>query len=405
MSTSLGTNSLITMIGQLFKALFQGLAFVLVAKTLGASDFGIFVSILAICSLLSPFVDFGGYNLVVKRISHGERIDKVIGESIGVLVSAAPIFIIMLCLLTSSIYNYPIFLAVFIGFTALFFDKLISIFIALNISRDSFKIVAVIEIIASAIRLVFAFLLYVMQGDVLIWVFLLFLNGLITVLVIYYLIKSEFKQFSIFRPTYKLLRIGMPFVWNQVGYNANQDFDKICLSKISGSEIAGIYAAAMRVLNIALIPIYAFYMAAYSRYFKASHAGENAFQHALKMVVPSFFIGIVTSLIVFLAAPYVPLILGAEYQDAVELIKIAVIIPIIQTLANPFADTLSGYGKQTIRVYILFAALFVNITLNILLIPEYEARGALAATIVSHIVFLIACIWFTYRTSKIVRQE
>ena len=400
MSNSLGKNSLITLIGQLFKTLFQGLSFILVARALGASDFGIFISILALCSMLSPFVDFGAYHLVVKRISHGEPVAKVAGDSIGVLVTAAPFFILIFCLLTIGIYDYPIILAILVGFSMLFFDKLLSIFIAINISRDSFKIVAIIEGFSSFIRFIFALIVYQVQGDVTLWVSLLFLNGLITGIVIYFLINREFKFFPLYKPTFKFMYSGMPFVWNLVGANVNQDFDKICLSKMSGTDVAGIYAAVMRVLNLALIPIYAFYMTAYSRFFKAAHEGQEAFTHALKMLVPSALIGLVTSLCVFLVAPYVPLLLGDEYQAAVELIKIAVIVPILQTLANPFADTLSGYGKQTLRVYILFASLFVNVVLNLMLIPEYGAKGALMATIISHFFYLIACVWTTYRSTR-----
>lgn len=114
MSTSLGTGSVITLIGQLFKTLFQGLAFILVAKSLGAHDFGILISLLALSSLISPFVDFGAYHLIVKRISQGENLTVVTGQALGILTTATPFFIILLCFLSSLLYDHSLILIILV---------------------------------------------------------------------------------------------------------------------------------------------------------------------------------------------------------------------------------------------------------------------------------------------------
>jgi len=400
MTQSLKKNSLITLSGQLFKTAFQGLAFIIIARTLGATDFGILISILALCSIISPFVDFGSYHLIIKRISQGEKFSLVANESILLLAIVAPLFIVLLSVLTIALYGYSIYLIIIVGLTALFSDKLLSLFIALNVARDTFKVIAYTETFVSGLRLLFSLILLYLDGGVTAWASLLCLHGIITTFVVFFLLKRDMKFTLAQKPTKKLVKDGMPFVWSQVGLNANQDFDKLFLTKISGAEVAGIYAAAMRVLNLAVIPLQSFYMAAYSRYFKAATNGTDGFKHALSLLFPSAIIGLITATIIYLVAPYVPYLLGDEYEATVELIQLAALLPIIQTLSTPFADTLSGYGKQKLRVYILFAALILNVILNIQLIPAYGAYGALVASILSQTLFFFGCFGFTLRSSK-----
>jgi len=400
MSNSLKKNSFITLSGQLLKTGFQGISFIILARTLGASDFGILVSILAIGNIISPFVDFGSYDLIIKRISNGEKFNRVVNETIILLLVAAPLFTILLAAIAVNLYDYSLYLVIAIGITVLFSDKLLSLFIAYNVARDKFKVVSIIESFISGLRLIFASLLLFMDGDVATWAILLLIHGLISTIVIILILRRETHFTSEHKPSKKLIKEGLPFVWTQVGMNANQDFDKLFLVKMAGAEIAGIYAVAMRVLNLALIPIYSFYMTAYPRYFRASSEGAHGAKHALSMLVPSALIGLVTAAGIYLIAPYAPLILGDEYNEAVGLIQLAALIPIIQTMATPFADTLSGYGKQNLRVYSLIAALILNIILNIILIPTYGATGALIASIFSQCLFFIGCFSFTMWSSK-----
>lgn len=400
MPQSLKKNSIITLFGQLLKTGFQGIAFIIIARTLGANDFGILISILAIGNIISPFVDFGSYDLIIKRISNGEKFNLVVNETIILLLIAAPLFVILLSAIATSLYGYSLYLIVAIGMTVLFSDKLLSLFIAYNIARDKFKIVSIIESLVSALRLIFALLLFFIDGDVATWAFLLLIHGAISTVIIFLILRRETRFTYAHKPSKKLLRDGLPFVWTQVGMNANQDVDKLFLAKIAGAEIAGIYAVAMRVLNLALIPIYSFYMTAYPRYFRASSEGIHGVKHALSMLLPSSLIGLITAAGIYLIAPFAPLILGDEYRETIGLVQLAALIPIIQTMATPFADTLSGYGKQNLRVYSLIAALILNIILNIALIPTYGAYGALIASIISQCLFFIACFGFTMWTPK-----
>ena len=400
MSQSLKKNSLITLFGQLLKTGFQGISFIILARTLGANDFGILISILAIGNIISPFVDFGSYDLIIKRLSNGEKFKRVVNETVILLLIATPLFMLLLTVIAVSLYGYSLFLIILVGLTVLFSDKLLSLFIAYNVARDKFKIVSIIEGLISALRLIFALLLFYVDGDVATWAILLFIHGAISTIAIFVILRRE-TQFTLeHKPTKKQIKDGLPFVWTQLGMNANQDVDKLFLVKMASAEIAGIYAVAMRVLNLALIPIYSFYMTAYPRYFRASSDGTHGVKHALSMLIPSSIIGIFTATFIYFIAPYAPLILGEEYNEAIGLIQLAALIPIIQTMATPFADTLSGYGKQKLRVYSLIAALILNIILNIMLIPTYGANGALIASISSQCMFFIACFGFTVWSAK-----
>lgn len=397
MSNSLAKYAQIMFAGQLSKALFQGIAFIIIARVLGTNQFGVLISVLAICGILSPFIDFGSYHVIIKRLTHGETATNAVGEASAIILFTTPILLVILLAISSLFYGYPIAVLLALGLVALLFDKLLSIFYALSVATDAFSTVAYFETVVAASRALLAWVLYLVDGDLLTWSALLLAQGVVTLLVISVYLKNTTGVWYFFQPNINTIKIGLPFVWHQLVANTNQDLDKIIVTKISGADTAGIYAAANRVLNIVTIPLYSFYMTAYSRYFKASREQQNGFSHAVSMLPPSLFIGAVTVIAVYLLAPYVPFLLGESYVGAVELIRVAVWIPLIQAIVTPFADTLSGYGKQTARIYILLLALAINAGLMIVLIPGYGAYGAIYSTIASQAVFLIGCALYAFR--------
>jgi O-antigen/teichoic acid export membrane protein len=100
-----------------------------------------------------------------------------------------------------------------------------------------------------------------------------------------------------------------------------------------------------------------------------------------------------------LIAPWVPFILGEEYQTATTVLLWLAPVTFIGALQQLLADTLTGAGFQKIRSSIQVITAISNALLNLWLIPPYSWLGATWATLVSEsfriVCLLLAVIFFS----------
>src|ERR1039458_1419146 len=68
-SRSLGRNTLWTIGGYVARLLLQATYFVIIARCLGPNEYGGFIAIAAMASMISPFVSVGTGSLLIKNVS------------------------------------------------------------------------------------------------------------------------------------------------------------------------------------------------------------------------------------------------------------------------------------------------------------------------------------------------
>src|ERR1039458_3115651 len=73
----LATNTAWMLLGQGLCLLMQAMYFVIIARSLGVQQYGAFVAAAAFTQILSPFVGFGGGNLLVKNVAQDNRLFSV----------------------------------------------------------------------------------------------------------------------------------------------------------------------------------------------------------------------------------------------------------------------------------------------------------------------------------------
>ncbi len=86
-------------------------------------------------------------------------------------------------------------------------------------------------------------------------------------------------------------------------------------------------------------------------------------------------------------------IFGAEFRAASSLLVVLALIALFEVAMGPAALCLSMIGKEKIVTRILAIAAVINISLNLLLIPNYGAMGAVIASGISVLAWKLA-LWF-----------
>ena len=175
--------------------------------------------------------------------------------------------------------------------------------------------------------------------------------------------------------------------------NINANLDKTMLAIMAGLQATGIYGSACRFIEVGKVPIMSLFGASYTRFFKYGESGiQNTLKFAKKLLPLLVAYSIICVLGYHVFAPWIPYVLGAEYQDAIAVLLWLAPLPAIFAFQLLAADSLTGAGYQRARSLIQIGAAILNVSLNIWLIPLYSWKGAAWATLISETLQMV-CLW------------
>jgi O-antigen/teichoic acid export membrane protein len=200
------------------------------------------------------------------------------------------------------------------------------------------------------------------------------------------------------------LREGFHFSLSTASQNIHNDIDKTMLARFATLEATGIYAAAYRLIQVTFTPIRALGYASYARFFQHGASGiRGSLGFARQLVLYAGGYGLAAGVTLYLLAPLLPYVLGADYEDAVGAVRWLALLPFLKALQYFAADTLTGAGFQRIRSSVQVSVAITNGLLNLYLIPIYSWRGAAWASLTADSLLLLglwASVFYIHRKSE-----
>jgi O-antigen/teichoic acid export membrane protein len=391
----------------------QAVYFIIIARTLGAEQYGAFVSAVAIVAIISPFASLGIGNLLIKNVSRNRETFEIYWGNALFVIFAFGLFWIALLVPVSRIFmpqSVPLGLILLIAISDLLFAKVIDTAGKAYQAIQRLSRTGLINTSINAFRMIAALLVIYFYPDLnaLDWGFYYLSSTLIAAILAVLLVHRDLGY-----PKLKLSRLrseiaeGFFFSLSIAGQNVYNVIDKIMLARLSTLEATGIYGAAYRLIEVVLVPVRALLQAAYAKFFKYGESGISGSLGLARRLSPiAGLYGLIAALGLFFLAPVVPLILGEEYQAAVNALRWLAPIPFIKSMHFFASDTLSGAGYQGIRSVMLISTALVNIIANLWLIPIYSWKGAIWASLMSN-VFLMMALWtvVVYHYRREIRQK
>jgi O-antigen/teichoic acid export membrane protein len=376
----------------------QAFYFILVARSLGAENFGIFVGVSALGAVVLPFAVLGSGDILIQSVSRDRsRFSEYWGKALVTVFASSLIITTVLVLLAKffllrsvpTVVLVLILTADILGVT-LTFHVAAKAFVSANMIRRS----AQVQITLAFCKCFAAIILakYFPNPDIFIWSSLYFFSTLIAsfssvLLVCNILGKPKFSSLKLNGD----LGQGLYFAISESASTINANIDKTMLVSLSTAEAAGLYAAAYRVIDVGSVPIFSVLGASYAKFFQHGLSGIKGSLGFAKRLLPGIALyGIVAAIGLWLVAPFVPLILGEEYKNAVGTLRWLAPVPFYIGVQYMAADALTGAGFQRSRSIIQVSAAILNVGLNIILIPLYSWKGAIWATLSSETFKLIA---------------
>jgi O-antigen/teichoic acid export membrane protein len=368
------------------------ITFILVARELGKSNYGIYVSLISFFSIILYIGNLGFNQYSIRQLSISP--DKII-ETYNKLVIINSIMIVVLLLVSIFFKNtlfdnisiYTFLLAYVFQFVIqLFIDSFRSILQAIERMRILAKLLAIrptILIIGTSI------LYFTKKLNLNNFLLIQITSSLLMLFVIYIYCKKELYL--------SIKRIKLSLIFHELKYTFNFLFgslalliffqaDKIMLAKLSGYDSVAIYNIAYKIVFYACYPVMSLMTVTYPKFFKKGNISINyLLSYIKKLIFPILIYTISAMILLFFFSFYLTKIFGVQYSSSSDGLRIMILILPLLILSFILGDFLTGINKQRNRAIILWVNVIVNIILNYYLITLYNWKGAIYATIISYI--------------------
>jgi O-antigen/teichoic acid export membrane protein len=400
-------DSLWMLFSKAFRAVIQMVYFILVARSLGAENYGVFEGVKAIWAIVFPFVGLGLGEVMVQNVSRNhDQFSKEWGKAIQAIFISVLISLVTLFPLTVMLFPEvnPAFIVLLL-LADLIGLKLCMLAGNAFIAVDRVKQASQYGLIYSVSKFALALLLPLFPEEqrLLAWGVLYCLGSLIPAAISLLLVSQIIGRPAFNPQTLRQAELGQGFFFSlsESAATINTQVDRTMLFSLAGPIAAGVYGAGYRFIDMGFIPIFAVLGASYARFFKHGEAGiEGTIRFARKLIPIACLYGIVCGVILILFAPLVTTLLGEDFIESAQVLIWLSPILLIAGLQYLAADSLTGAGFQRSRSFIQVAAAALNVGLNFYWIPRYSWQGAIWATLISELFKLVA-LWlivgFLYR--------
>ena len=377
------------------------LLFIYVARKLGGEDFGKLSFAFSFTGMCILIADFGLNRLLVRNVSRQKELTEEYVANIYVL----KIVLSGLCVIAMGLF---VFLAGYTGEMktiviifggAMFFRSLLDVSCAVFNAHEQMDKEAALKgishillFVSGAVVLVLGFGLSELSR---VFFIVYLISSIIGCYMVYQCIASIRPCFNI-RFWYNILKESMPIALTVIFSVIYVKIDIVMLSLIRGDNVEiGWYTAAVRIIEL-LHVIPAIIASAIFPIFSILHKDsmdslggvyKTSFKYLLVTALPI----VVGTLL--LTGRIIALVYGEEYVKAVPALRILICSLIFIFVNYILLNILVAADKQKINAIVTGTCLFVNISLNMCLIPYYGYLGAGYATVVTEIV-LFAMSWY-----------
>jgi O-antigen/teichoic acid export membrane protein len=373
--------------GQGLSFVVQGVYFIVLARLLGTTQYGLLSGAVALVAVVSQYSTLGSGLIFLRYVSPDHSRFRIYWGNILMTVFVLGLLLILALRLSGrwlvGAASVPLLLPIAIG--DCLFAQLGSCAGQVFQTFEKMKFSAALVLLSSISRCILAvgMLLFLGKASAWQWAIASLAVSAVSACAAFAIVTRYFGLPS-FSPALLIKRAGEGFVFAISGsttavYN---DIDKVVLSHFGMDQANGIYSMAYRVVNIGTMPISAIVSAAFPRFFREGVKGIKAtIPMARQLLRRTALLGIGISAAMFLCAPIIPHLVGKSYAESVSALRWLCLIPFFRCFHLSAGDAIAGAGHQKYRLLSQSIAAIGNLLLNLYLVPRYSWLGAAWASL------------------------
>jgi len=372
-----------------------------VQNTVGTENYGVYAALFSLSIMLNILLDIGITNFNTKNIAQHSQLLRKYFSNIVILKFFLGVLYAIIALAVGALLGYDAFR--FKLFAFLILNQFLLSFILYfrsNISGLHFyKTDSLISVTDRILMIVLCgyLLLYKKEGFKIEWfVYAQTISYSITCLIAFIVVYGKAQFFRI-KFDYKflllILKQSYPFALLVLlmGLYTRMDMVMVEYMLPDGANQAGIYAQSYRVLDAVSMFAYLFATLLLPMFSRMIKAKENIAQ----LVHLSFMLLMIPVIVFVLGSVFygwelMKLMYHEHYNESTHIFKVLILgfIPISSSYI--FGTLLTAKNSLRQLNTIAFSGLFLNLVLNLILIPSYGAYGAAVASLTTQVLSAIA---------------
>lgn len=368
----------------------QAMYFVMIARGLGAKEYGAFIGVVALVAILAPFAPLGTGQILIRNVARDRNAFRFSwGNALWMIGVCGSLLLAAVLLLARAVLaaKIPLGLVFLVGLSDLLLAAMVTLVGQAFQAVELLHRTAQVSIALTTARAIAAVVLIVSikQPTAVSWAVFYCASSGVGAAYAIGLACSKLGRPALALPWLRSdLMEGFYFSITTSSYSISTNIDKTMLVRLATFDAAGIYAAAYRLIDLAFQPVAALSASAYAKFFQHGLDGLPGTTRYAKRLLPSAVgYSVLAGVLLVLVAPVLPLILGRDFLASVEALRWLSPLAFIRAFYYFLANSLTGANLQGLRSAIQLAVACLNILLNLWLIPAYSWRGAAWASLTS----------------------
>jgi O-antigen/teichoic acid export membrane protein len=388
-SSSLARNAAWLTAGQCTGYLLQGIYFVILARLLGALEYGIFAGAFAFVNLVARYGTVGTGTVLLRYVSIDRSKFALYWGNTLLVTAAGGLLMTVILQFAGRHFLNPASAAIvlFASLANCFGTQVTTCASQVFQALEEMRITALLTLLMNLLRTVAAAVLLLVLHRITAWQWALvslvvsLVGAALAVIVI--ALRSGRPQVSLSLMRRRLLE-GAGYAFASSTTSAYNDLDKAMLSHYDMNAANGLYTLAYRAIDIATMPVYSLAAAAMPQLFRNGAGGlQHAAALALRLLKRSLLLSLVAASGLLLLAPLLPRFAGHSFSEAAVALRWLCLIPVLRGVHETAGSALTGAGLQRYRIGSQSTAVVLNLLLNLWLIPLYSWRGAALSSLLT----------------------
>jgi O-antigen/teichoic acid export membrane protein len=370
-------------------ALLQAGAFILLARLLGVTEYGVFAGAFALVNTVTPYSSLGSQMIFMRHVSADRDSAPVYWGNMVAITAATTIFLTgALAFIGKELLGrQTVALIAVLVFAGCFMSQITNNASIVFQTFEEMKSAAWLRTLSNLLRVLSLAVLIVWfrHATAFECSLAILVSSAIAALLAGIWVRRVIGRMRLSEKHFRMRfweGIGFSFAGSTTAvYN---DVDKMMLSHFGMNAADGIYTLAYRVVDFATIPVNSIDIACLPRYFTLNNNGFAAVVRLAKRVVPIGAVsGLLAAGLTLLASPFVVRLAGHEFAETVVAFRWLCWLPALRGIHQLTGGVLTSTGLQNYRTGAQFTTAILNVVLNLILIPSHGWLGAAWASLAS----------------------
>jgi O-antigen/teichoic acid export membrane protein len=394
-------NTVFLLLSNVLAYLFTFISTVYTARYLGVEGWGIISVALSITGIFGVFTDLGLSSFTVREVARDKSlVDKYFSNTFVIKIFLGFFTFGLIALISYMVgYSQQIINVIYLITISVILGSFTSVFYSIFQAYEKMEYQSLATIISNLGMLVLTLIVIYLGVTVVGFAVIYIVVSLIAFIYIsiIYLKKYSLPKLEIDLEFWKeIFKESLPFAITGIFVTIYFWIDSFMLSVMVGNDAVGIYNAAYRLIFVLLFIPSLFVTALFpvmSRHFESAREllkmeYEKSFKFLFIVAIFIFIYGLI------FANEIIMIIFGQKFNQSIITLQTLIwVVPII-FLTLLFGNILNAVNKQRVVTIVATLNVLFNITLNLILIPQYSFIGASIATVLTELLGFIAMFYY-----------